>query len=166
MVQSLIPAIYPILKNSFHLSFAQVGLITLTYQMTASVLQPAVGLYTDRRHQPYSLAVGMGFTLIGLVLLSIAVSFASSCSLPRWSGWAQRFSSRVFAGSADGLGGERIGAVCFSGRRECGLRHRTVARGVYRCSAWAAQHRMVYFRCFARHGGVDTCWRLVRGAHG
>src|SRR3954454_24212785 len=77
MVQSLIPAIYPILKNSFHLSFAQVGLITLTYQMTASVLQPAVGLYTDRRHQPYSLAVGMGFTLIGLVLLSIAGSFAS-----------------------------------------------------------------------------------------
>ena len=76
MVQSLIPAIYPILKNSFHLSFAQVGLITLTYQMTASVLQPAVGLYTDRRHQPYSLAVGMGFTLIGLVLLSIAASFA------------------------------------------------------------------------------------------
>ena len=77
MVQSLIPAIYPILKNSFHLSFAQVGLITLTYQMTASVLQPAVGLYTDRRHQPYSLAVGMGFTLVGLVLLSIAGSFAA-----------------------------------------------------------------------------------------
>lgn len=77
MVQSLIPAIYPILKDSFHLSFAQVGLITLTYQMTASVLQPAVGLYTDRRHQPYSLAVGMGFTLVGLVLLSIAQSFAS-----------------------------------------------------------------------------------------
>lgn len=77
MVQSLIPAIYPILKDSFHLTFAQVGLITLTYQMTASVLQPAVGLYTDRRHQPYSLAVGMGFTLVGLVLLSIAGSFTA-----------------------------------------------------------------------------------------
>ncbi len=75
MVQSLIPAIYPILKSSFHLDFGQVGLITLTYQLVASFLQPFVGLYTDRRPQPYSLPVGMGFTLIGLVLLSLAASF-------------------------------------------------------------------------------------------
>ncbi len=76
MVQSLIPAIYPILKSSFHLDFGQVGLITLTYQLVASFLQPFVGLYTDRRPQPYSLPVGMGFTLIGLVLLSLAASFS------------------------------------------------------------------------------------------
>lgn len=75
MVQSLIPAIYPILKSSFHLDFGQVGLITLTYQLVASFLQPFVGLYTDRRPQPYSLPVGMGFTLVGLVLLSLAASF-------------------------------------------------------------------------------------------
>ena len=75
MSQSLIPAIYPILKSSFHLDFGQVGLITLTYQLVASLLQPFVGLYTDRRPQPYSLPVGMGFTLIGLLLLSIAWSF-------------------------------------------------------------------------------------------
>ena len=75
MMQSLIPSIYPILKRSFHLDFVQVGMITLTYQLVASLLQPFVGFYTDRRPKPYSLPVGMGFTLIGLVLLSIAASF-------------------------------------------------------------------------------------------
>jgi FSR family fosmidomycin resistance protein-like MFS transporter len=70
MVQSLIPAIYPILKKSFHLDFAQVGMITLTYQITASLLQPLIGHFNDRHPRPYSLAVGMGFTLVGLVALS------------------------------------------------------------------------------------------------
>jgi FSR family fosmidomycin resistance protein-like MFS transporter len=76
MIQSLIPAIYPILKTSFHLNFAQLGLITLTFQVTASLLQPFVGYYTDSRPKPYSLPVGMGLTLIGLVLLSMASNFA------------------------------------------------------------------------------------------
>jgi FSR family fosmidomycin resistance protein-like MFS transporter len=76
MMQSLILAIYPILKGEFALSFGQVGLITLTYQLTASLFQPLVGLYTDRRPTPYSLPVGMGFTLCGLVLLAYAPSFA------------------------------------------------------------------------------------------
>jgi MFS transporter, FSR family, fosmidomycin resistance protein len=75
-MQSLLPAIYPLLKTSFHLSFAQVGLITLTNQLTASLLQPLVGLYTDQYPKPYSLAVGMGFTLAGLVLLGLATHFA------------------------------------------------------------------------------------------
>jgi MFS transporter, FSR family, fosmidomycin resistance protein len=75
-IQSLIPAIYPLLKTSFHLSFVQVGLITLAFQMTASILQPFVGLYTDRRPQPFSLACGMGLTLGGLVLLSHATHYA------------------------------------------------------------------------------------------
>ncbi|HEY5036423.1 MAG TPA: MFS transporter [Chthoniobacterales bacterium] len=75
-IQSLIPAIYPLLKKSFHLSFVQVGLITLAFQMTASILQPFVGLFTDRRPQPFSLACGMGLTLGGLTLLSFAGSFA------------------------------------------------------------------------------------------
>jgi len=74
-VQSLLPAIYPFLKTSFQLSYTQIGLITLTFQMTASLLQPVVGLYTDLRPKPYSLAVGMGFSLAGLVLLSVASSF-------------------------------------------------------------------------------------------
>ena len=76
MIQSLILAIYPLLKEGFHLSFAQIGLITLTYQITASLLQPLVGMVTDRRPMPYSLPVGMGFTLLGLLLLSVAPSFA------------------------------------------------------------------------------------------
>lgn len=76
MSQSLIPAIYPILKNSFHLDFGQIGLITLTYQLIASMLQPFVGLYTDRKPQPFSLPVGMGFTLTGLVTLALATNYA------------------------------------------------------------------------------------------
>jgi FSR family fosmidomycin resistance protein-like MFS transporter len=75
MMQSLLPAIYPMLKTSFHLNFGQIGLITLAYQLTASLLQPLVGLYTDHRPQPYSLVVGMSFTLMGLLLLSTAGSF-------------------------------------------------------------------------------------------
>jgi MFS transporter, FSR family, fosmidomycin resistance protein len=73
-IQSLIPAIYPVLKTSYGFSYAQIGLITFAFQMTGSILQPMVGLYTDRRPKPYSLAIGMGFTLAGLVLLSRAGS--------------------------------------------------------------------------------------------
>src|SRR6266850_2297914 len=76
-LQSLIPAIYPLLKNSFHLDFGQVGLIALTLQLTASILQPLVGLYTDRRPQPYSLAIGMGITLVGLLAFAVAPSFGT-----------------------------------------------------------------------------------------
>lgn len=74
-IQSLIPSIYPLVKSSYHLSFSQVGLITLTFQMAASLLQPIVGFYTDKRPQPFSLAIGMAFTLIGLVLLSRATGY-------------------------------------------------------------------------------------------
>ncbi len=76
MMQSLILAIYPVLKGDFHLSFGQIGLITLTFQLTASLFQPLVGLYTDRRNSPYALPIGMSFTLVGLLLLAYAPSFA------------------------------------------------------------------------------------------
>jgi FSR family fosmidomycin resistance protein-like MFS transporter len=75
MVQSLISAVYPMLKVSFHLSFAQLGLVTLTYQLTASLLQPVVGYCTDRRPRPGSLVMGMGSTLLGLLLLASATRF-------------------------------------------------------------------------------------------
>lgn len=75
MLSSLLPAIYPLLKDSFNLTFAQVGLITLTYQTTASLLQPMIGYYTDKKPRPFSLPVGMGATLIGLLLLAAARSF-------------------------------------------------------------------------------------------
>lgn len=74
-IQSLIPAIYPIIKDSFRLSFAQIGFITFTFQLSASLLQPFVGIYTDRKPQPYSLAIGMGFSLTGLLLLSSVGSY-------------------------------------------------------------------------------------------
>jgi MFS transporter, FSR family, fosmidomycin resistance protein len=75
MMQSVIVTIYPLLKDEFELSFVQIGLITLTFQLTASLLQPVVGMVTDRRPLPYSLPVGMCFTLGGLLLLSAAPSY-------------------------------------------------------------------------------------------
>ena len=79
ILQALLPAIYPLLKDTYHLSFTQIGLLTLTYQATGSLLQPLVGFYTDRNHQPYSLAVGMGATLIGLAVLAQATTFPMLC---------------------------------------------------------------------------------------
>jgi len=75
LMQSLVPALYPILKSSYGLSFSQVGLITLAFQCTASMLQPVVGLYTDRHPRPYSLTVGIGLTLVGLLLMSRASAY-------------------------------------------------------------------------------------------
>ncbi|NIA45467.1 MFS transporter [Providencia sp. 504mA] len=75
MIQSLILAIYPLLQADFSLSFAQIGMITLTYQITASLLQPIIGYYTDKHPQPYSLPIGMTFTLTGLILLAMAETF-------------------------------------------------------------------------------------------
>jgi MFS transporter, FSR family, fosmidomycin resistance protein len=77
MNQSLVPALYPILKDSFRLDFGQIGLITLAFQLTASMLQPVVGMVTDRRPQPYSLPVAMGCSLVGLLLLSVADDFGT-----------------------------------------------------------------------------------------
>jgi MFS transporter, FSR family, fosmidomycin resistance protein len=75
-MQSLLPAIYPLIKASYGLDFGQIGLITLAFQLTASLLQPLVGIYTDRRPQPFSLVAGMGCTLLGLIVLAHAGSFA------------------------------------------------------------------------------------------
>jgi len=75
MMQSVVPAVYPILKTSYHLDFGQIGMITASLQITASLLQPLIGMYTDTHSKPYSLAVGMGFTLAGLLLLASAPSF-------------------------------------------------------------------------------------------
>ncbi len=75
MMQSMLVAIYPLLRSDFQLTFAQVGMITLTFQITASLLQPLIGAYTDKHSKPYSLAFGMGATFIGLLILSQATSF-------------------------------------------------------------------------------------------
>src|SRR6201989_2210118 len=72
MMQSLLPALYPMIKSSYRLSFGQIGFLTFTFQLTASLLQPIIGSYTDRTPRPYSLATGMAFTLVGLLLLAFA----------------------------------------------------------------------------------------------
>src|ERR1700735_5565580 len=77
MMQSLIIAIYPLLKGEFHLTFVQIGTITLTYQICASLLQPLMGIYTDNHPKPYSLSAGMGFTLVGIVTLAFAPNYTS-----------------------------------------------------------------------------------------
>src|SRR3989339_523633 len=76
MMQTLLSAIYPLLQSNYGLSFAQIGIITLTFQGTASILQPMIGFYIDRNPRPYSLAMGMGLTLSGLVLFSQAGSYS------------------------------------------------------------------------------------------
>lgn len=75
MLQAVVPAVYPIIKDKFHLNFTDIGLITLTYQLTASILQPFIGFYTDRKPRPYSLAIGMTFTMVGLAAVAVASSF-------------------------------------------------------------------------------------------
>lgn len=136
MIQSLIVAIYPMLKSQFALSFAQIGLITLTYQITASLLQPLIGLYTDKRPQPYSLPVGMGFTLAGLLLMSVAPSFGAL----------------LVAAALVGCGSSAAG-------RRCSIRNRRASRGWRlvastgsrsRCSRSAATRARRSGRCSPR----------------
>jgi len=94
-MQSLIPSIYPILKENYALDFTQIGLITLTFQITASLLQPVVGALTDRKPQPFSLAIGMGSTFMG-----VAVWSPMLCVILLAAGWsvrARRFSTRILA---------------------------------------------------------------------
>src|ERR1700712_3570179 len=76
MTQSILPSIYPILKDAFRLDFGQLGLLTFTFQLSASLLQPFIGLYTDKRPQPYSLPAGVTFSLAGILLLAFAPRFA------------------------------------------------------------------------------------------
>src|SRR5215470_7895718 len=76
MLQSLLPALYPMLRGTYRLTFTQIGLLTFTFQFTASLLQPLVGAFADKTPRPYSLAAGMGFTLIGLLLLAFADRYA------------------------------------------------------------------------------------------
>ena len=95
MMQSIIPSIYPIIKDKYGFTFGQIGIITLVFQMTSSILQPFVGRYADRHPQPYSLSVGMLFTLAGILLLAFSNNYAlillavgvvgcgSSISIPR-----------------------------------------------------------------------------------
>jgi FSR family fosmidomycin resistance protein-like MFS transporter len=111
-MQSLIPSVYPIFKESYALDFAQIGLITLAFQFTASLLQPVVGHFTDRKAQPFSLAVGMGSTFFGLLLLSVAHRYGV-----------------ILIAAALGLG------------RRCSIRSRRGSRGSLRAAVMVSHNR-------------------------
>ena len=154
MMQSVIPAVYPILKASYHLDFGQVGLIALTSQLTASLLQPLVGLFTDRRPTPYSLATGMTFTMAGLIVLASAPDFRRSC----WRAVAMvgigsavfhPESSRVARMASGGQHG--LAQSLFQVGGNAGSAHGTAAGGVRGAAGGTAQHRVVLRR--------GACWR-------
>ena len=150
------PAIYPFLKDSFQLSYTQIGLITLTFQLTASLLQPVVGLYTDRRPKPYSLAIGMGFSLAGLVLLSLA---STLCGDPARGGAGRarlrRVPSGIVARRAHGVGRPlRPRPVDLSGRRQYRLGARTARRRLHRHPRRPGLDRLVLAGRAPRHPGA------------
>ena len=166
-MQSLIPALYPILKTSFQLTFTQIGLITLTFQMTASIMQPVIGFYTDRHPQPFSLVVGMILTLLGLVGLAFASGFAwllvsvglaglgsaifhpeSSRVAYMASGGRYGFAQAYFqvGGNTGGSIGPLCAAVLIAGRGQRNVLWFTLAAiagilVVYRVGTWSRSHQ-------------------------
>ena len=145
MMQSLLPAIYPILKQNFGLSFSQIGLITLVNQITASLLQPVIGFYTDRRPQPYSLATGMAFTLGGMILLAFGVNFGlivlASALIGLGSAVFHPESSRIARLASGGRHG--FAQAFFQVGGNCRLSPRPAPRRVLRTAARPAQHCVV-----------------------
>ena len=164
MMQSVIPAVYPLFKQSYHLDFGQIGLITLTSQLTASLLQPLVGLYTDRRPTPYSLPAGMTFTLVGLILIASAPTFAMVlCAVAMVGMGSAVFHPGIVARGAHGFRRTaRAGAIALPGGRQRRVVDGSSAGCVHRASGRAAQHRVVFRRRPARHRGADARGRMVQ----
>ena len=165
-IQSLMPAIYPFLKDSFQLSYTQIGLITLTFQLTASLLQPVVGLYTDRRPKPFSLAIGMGFSLAGLVLLSLASTLCGD-SPGGGAGRARlrRVPSGILSRRAHGVGRPlRPRPIDISGRRQHRLGARTARRRLHRHPRRPRLDRLVLAGGAPRHPGAVASRPLVQAA--
>ena len=145
MVQSLLPAIYPILKTALQLDFRHIGLITLVNQVTASLLQPAIGFYTDRRPQPQSLAAGMTFTLCGLLLLAWAGRFGTVLAAAALIGVGLvHLPSRVVAPRASRFGRTAWArAVAVPGGRQRGFGARAAAGGLRGAAARSGQPGLV-----------------------
>ena len=164
--QSVIPAVYPILKEAYRLDFRQIGLITLSVQLTASLLQPFVGIYTDHRPTPYSLPVGMGFTLSGLLLLAFALRHDPAGSGAGRSGIV-RVPPGIVAGGADGVRGAALaGAIALSGGGQYGsalgplLAALVVLPGGQRSIAWFSAAALLAIIVLARIGA----WYKGHGA--
>ena len=139
VIQSLIMAIYPMLKSTFALDFGQIGLITFTFQLTASILQPVVGYVTDRHPTPYALVVGMGSSLVGLVILALASSYGMVllAAAPDRHGIVG-VPPRVLAGGAARLGrAARPRPVGVPGRRQFRHGDRAAARRLHRAAPTA-----------------------------
>ena len=159
MIQSVIPAMYPVLKDNFGFTFAQIGIITLVFQLTSSVFQPFVGQYADRRPQPYSLSAGMCFTLTGLLLLAFASNFFLILLAVAIIGCG----SSVFPSGTNSIGGqEKSGPVYFSSRRKRRKRHRTITRRIDYYSLRATCRRVVFNRSIARLCHTGTGRILVQ----
>ena len=148
MNQSLVPALYPILKDSYRLDFGQIGLIALASQLTASMLQPVVGMVTDRRPQPYSLPIAMGCSLIGLLLLAVADNYPTILLAAALVGVGSSvFHPGVVARGAHGLGrAARLRPIAVPGRRQHRFGDRSAARRVHRGAARPGQRRLVLRR--------------------
>lgn len=163
LIQSVIPSVYPIFKEEYGFSFLQIGIITLVVQMTSSILQPVVGSYTDRHPHPYSLSVGMLFTLAGILLLAFADSFGlilfSVAIVGLGSAIFHPESSRIAqlsAGDKKGLGQSvfQVGGQ----RRECGRS----AFGCYNHNPVRTEvDSMVCHRRSARVFGIVSCRTMV-----
>ncbi len=159
MMQSLLAAIYPMLKENYGLNFKQIGILTLIFQGTASLLQPLVGTYTDKRPMPYSLPVGMAFSLAGLATLSFATHYAmllvGAALIGIGSSIFHPESSRVARLASGGRHG--LAAVAFSGWWK--FRHSPwpIAGRLYRFALWPKEHYLVLGRCTAWHDHSLSC---------
>ena len=162
MIQSIIPSIYPIVKDKFDFSFAQIGIITLVFQMTSSILQPFTGLYADKHPRPYALSIGMCFTLVGLLLLA----FAENYFLILLAVSVVGLGSSVFHPTA-GIGRqEESGTIHLSGGRQWRISSRSVAGCHHHSSFRTACHLLVCPRspaCCHHHGKIGS---LVQGTTG
>lgn len=163
MIQSLILAIYPLLQSEFSLTFMQIGMITLTFQLASSLLQPVVGYWTDKYPMPWSLPIGMCFTLSGLVLLALAGSFGAVLLAAALVGTGSSVfhpeSSRV----ARMASGGRHGTIYLSGRRQLWQFPGTLAGGGDYRALWQRQRCLVCACGTAGDRGVGTNQPLVLG---
>src|SRR5690606_3693717 len=168
MMQSLLPAIYPILKDNYGLTFAQVGLLTFTFQFTASLLQPAIGYYTDQKPKPYSLAIGMSFTLVGLLLLSRAGSFGTLLLAAGLIGSGSAVlhpeSSRVARMAAGPRPGFAQAVFQVGGNLGSAIGPLLAAFIVLPRAGGAGERRRVFARCRDRDRAPDLRRALVRPA--
>ena len=147
-IQSLLPAIYPIIKQVYNLDFGQIGLLTLTFQLAACIFQPLVGHVNDKKPMPYSIVTGMAFSLAGLLTLAYALSFEALLVGATLVG----LGSSIFHPEATRMARQAwYGAGYFCGWRSNGICHRPLTGCIYHRAGRADQYRLVF------HDSDDRC---------